>query len=144
MPHKLKKTRKMRGSRTHGYGRVGQHRRPAAKNRRKAGRGKHLWSYVLRHEPDYFGKKGFVSPRSLKREENIINVGELEEIAEKLAVQQKAAKGKKILLDLEKYGYTKLLGAGEVTKPLLVKVSAYSEMAAKKIEEAGGQILQPD
>jgi len=144
MPHKARKTRKMRGSRTHGYGRVGQHRRPSAKNRRKAGRCKHLWSYVLRYEPGYFGKKGFVSPRSLKREENIINVGELEEIAERSLAQQKPAKGGKILLDLEKFGYTKLLGKGEVTKPLLVKISAYSKTAAQKIEKAGGQILQPD
>jgi len=144
MPHKLRKTRKMRGSRTHGYGRVGQHRRSSAKNRRKVGRQKHLWSYVLRYEPDYFGKKGFVSPKSLKREEKVINVGELEEVAEKLAAQQKPTKErKKITLDLEKLGYTKLLGTGEVTKPLLVKVGAYSKIAAKKIEAAGGQILQP-
>lgn len=145
MPHKLRKTRKMRGSRTHGYGRVGQHRRPSAKNRRKAGRGKHLWSYVLRYEPDYFGKKGFISLKSLRREERVVNVGELEGIAEKLAAQKKLARrGRKLLLDLEELGYTKLLGTGEVTKPLLVKVGAYSKMAAKKIEAAGGQILQPD
>lgn len=144
MPHKARKTRKMRGSRTHGYGRVGQHRRPSAKNRRRAGRCKHLWSYVLRYEPDYFGKKGFVSPRSLKREEKVINVGELEEMAEKLLTQGKPTKSGRVLLDLEKFGYTKLLGKGEVTKPLIVKISACSKTAAQKIEEAGGQILQPD
>jgi len=31
MPHKLRKTRKMRGSRTHGYGQVGQHRKSGSR-----------------------------------------------------------------------------------------------------------------
>jgi hypothetical protein len=80
MPHKLRKTRKMRGSRTHGYGRIGQHRDAGSKGQRKVGRHKHLWSYVVTHEPDYFGKKGFTSPQSLKRKENTINIKQLNEL----------------------------------------------------------------
>jgi large subunit ribosomal protein L15 len=44
-------------------------------------------------------------------------------------------------MDLESLGYTKLLGAGKVTKPFVVKVASYSKSAAEKIKEAGGQIL---
>jgi large subunit ribosomal protein L15 len=137
MPQKLRKIRKKRGSRTHGYGRVGQHRGSGSKGYRKAGRHKAGWSYVLRYEPDYFGKKGFTSPRSLKHKENIINVKKLEEIAEQFSTEKKEDK---IVIDLESLGYTKLLGTGKVTKPLVVKVSSCSKSAAEKIKKAGGQI----
>jgi large subunit ribosomal protein L15 len=138
MPHKLRKIRKKRGSRTQGYGRVGQHRKSGSKGYRKAGRHKHGWSYVIRYEPEYFEKKGFTSPKSLRQKENIINVGKLDEIAEKISTSKEKDK---ILIDLEKLGYTKLLGTGKVTKPLIVKVASYSKSAAEKIKEAGGQIL---
>ncbi|MEM3626899.1 MAG: uL15 family ribosomal protein [Candidatus Bathyarchaeia archaeon] len=138
MPHKLRKIRKKRGSRTQGYGRVGQHRKSGSKGLRKAGRHKGGWSYVLRYEPDYFGKKGFVSPKSLKRNINVINVGKLNEVAEKFSYK---SEGGKLFIDLESHGYTKLLGAGKVTKPLIVKVASFSKSAAEKIKEAGGQIL---
>jgi large subunit ribosomal protein L15 len=137
MPHRLRKIRKKRGSRTCGYGRVGQHRKSGSKGYRKAGRHKHGWTYVIKYEPEYFGKKGFTSPKSLRREVKAINVGELEEIAEK---HGKTENGK-ILIDLEGLGYTKLLGSGRVTKPLIVKVAACSKSAAEKIEEAGGKVL---
>lgn len=138
MPHKLRKIRKKRGSRTQGYGRVGQHRKSGSKGMRKAGRHKHLWSYVLRYEPEYFSKKGFVSPKSLKRKEKIINLGKLDQIAEKIALEEKEGK---FLVDLKKLGYTKLLGAGKVTKSLIVKVASCSSSAAEKIKEAGGELV---
>jgi large subunit ribosomal protein L15 len=138
MPHKLRKIRKKRGSRTCGYGRVGQHRKSGSKGYRKAGRHKHGWTYVIRYEPDYFGKKGFTSPKSLKQTVKAINVGELDEMLEKF--QPKEEEGK-IFVDLEKFGVTKLLGAGKVSKPLIVKVASCSKSAAEKIKEAGGQIL---
>jgi large subunit ribosomal protein L15 len=137
MPHKLRKIRKKRGSRTVGYGRVGQHRKSGSKGERKAGRHKHLWSYVLRYEPDYFGKRGFTSPKSLKQKEKVINLGKLDELAKKASEK----KDEKIFVDLESLGYTKLLGTGKVTKPLIVKVASCSKSAAEKIKEAGGQIL---
>jgi large subunit ribosomal protein L15 len=137
MPHKLRKIRKKRGSRTVGYGRVGQHRKSGSKGERKAGRHKHLWSYVLRYEPDYFGKRGFTSPKSLKQKEKVINIRKLDELAKKASKK----KDEKIFIDLESLGYTKLLGTGKVTKPLIVKVASCSKSAAEKIKEAGGQIL---
>lgn len=141
MPHKLRKVRKKRGSRTHGFGQVGQHRK-GSKGGRKAGRHKHGWTYVIKHEPEYFGKRGFTSQKSLSRKINIINVGELDELADRLAVEKKLErKGKKVFLDLDKLGYSKLLGMGKTTKPMLVKVTSYSKAAAEKINEAGGQIL---
>ena len=136
MPHKLRKTRKMRGSRTHGYGRIGQHRDAGSKGQRKVGRHKHLWSYVVTHEPDYFGKHGFTSPQSLKRKENTINIKQLNE----LSTQTASEKGK-TNVNLTSLGYTKLLGTGKITKPLIVSVPSCSKSAEEKIKKAGGQVL---
>lgn len=142
LPHKLRKVRKQRGSRTHGYGQIGQHRK-GSKGGRKAGRHKEGWTYLVRHEPDYFGKKGFTSQKAIGRKTNVINVGELEELAHGLAAEKRLErKGKKAFLDLDKLGYDKLLGMGRIAKPILVKVASHSEAAAKKIEDAGGQILK--
>jgi len=138
MPHKLRKIRKKRGSRTQGYGRVGQHRKSGSQGMRKAGRHKHLWSYVIKYDPDYFGKKRFTSPKSLRQKENVINVKELDEIAEKVSIKKEEDK---FFVDLKSLGYTKLLGTGKVTKSLIVKVASCSKSAAEKIEKAGGQIL---
>ena len=143
MPHKLRKTRKKRGSRTHGYGQIGQHRSSGCKGRRKSGYDKHGWTYVIKYEPDYFGSKGFTCPRSLGRKNNVINVGELEDLANRLAAEERLEKkGKRDFLDLHKLGYNKLLARGKITKSILVKIPSYSGAAAKKIEEAGGQILK--
>jgi len=138
MPQRLRKIRKKRGSRTHGYGRVGQHRCHGSKGYRKAGRHKAGWSYVLRYEPDYFSKKGFTSPKSLKQKVNVMNVGKLDEIASKFSTEKEEGK---FFINLESLGYTKLLGTGKVTKPLIVKVPSCSNSAAEKIKGAGGQIL---
>lgn len=139
MPHKLRKIRKQRGSRTHGWGRVGQHRAGGSRGGHgKAGFHKHKWSYVIKYEPDYFGKKGFTSPKSVRRKVNVINVGVLDEMAEKLSTRKEKDK---FFIDLESLGYTKLLGTGNVTKPLIVKVPSCSGSATEKIKDAGGQIL---
>jgi large subunit ribosomal protein L15 len=141
-PHKLRKNRKRRGYRTVGWGQVAQHRKHSQKGGRKVGRHKHLFSYVNRYEPDYFGNKGFTSPKALKQHINVINVGNLDEIMNKLeAAKTMETKDDKPFLDLEKHGYQKLLANGKITKPIIVKVASHSENAAKKIEAAGGQIL---
>jgi len=138
MPHKLRKTRKKRGSRTQGWGRVGQHRCTGSKGRRKPGRHKALWSYIIKYDPEYYGKRGFTCPKSLKQEVNVINVGSLELISEKFPVEEGKEKS---VMDLESLGYTKLLGAGKITKPLVVKVASCSKTASEKIKKAGGQVL---
>jgi large subunit ribosomal protein L15 len=132
MPHKLRKTRKTRGSRTCGYGRIGQHRDAGSKGHRKVGRHKHLWSYVTTYEPDYFGKKGFTSPQSLKRHEKTLNLQKLDELSSTLPTAK---------VDLTSLGYTKLLGTGKITKPLTVTVATCSKTAAEKIKQAGGAVL---
>jgi len=138
---KLRKIRKKRGSRTQGYGRVGQHRGGGQRGGHgKAGLHKHKWSYTLKHEPDYFKKDRFKSPTG-RKEDNIVNLKELEEIASKLTPRRKK-RNVKVLIDLEEMGYDKLLGEGKITIPVSVKVPSVSETALRKIEEAGGEVLK--
>jgi large subunit ribosomal protein L15 len=142
MPHKLRKIRKKRGSRTVGYGTIGQHRAGGQRGGHgKAGRHKHLWSYVLRHEPDYFEKKGFHPPSQPAA--RTVNVGELDEDVSRLLAEGKASEeAGGIHIDLKALGYDKLLGSGRVTHPFIVSVDSYSKSAVRKISQAEGKILQ--
>ena len=127
-----------------GWGQVGQHRKHGEKGGRKVGRHKHLWSYVIRYEPNYFGKRGFKTPQSIRGKPNAINISQLDQLTDKLTQQKQLTKtkaGKTPIIDLTALGYQKLLATGKLTKPITVKVNSYSESAAKKIQEAGGQIL---
>jgi len=143
VPQKKRKVRKMRGSRTHGYGQIGQHRKAGGRGGKgEAGYHKHFWTYTVTKEPNHFGKHGFVSPT--RRPINAINVGELNERIESLLAKNQATKTKEgIAIDLTQLGYDKLLGKGKVTHPLIVRVESSSKSAAEKIEKAGGQIQKP-
>jgi large subunit ribosomal protein L15 len=132
MPHKLRKIRKFRGTRTIGYGRIGQHRDSGSKGNRKVGRHKHLWSKVVTSCPNYFGKHGFHSPQSKNRIESTINLQKLDQLVT----------GKEI--NLTELGYTKLLGTGKITKALTIQVAAASKSAQTKVEEAGGKLILPE
>ncbi len=131
MPHKLRKIRKFRGTRTQGYGRIGQHRDSGSKGNRKVGRHKHLWSKVVTSEPNYFGKHGFHSPQAIHKIESTINLLKVDQLAT----------GKTI--NLTEMGYTKLLGTGKLTKALTIQVNEASKSAQAKVEEAGGKLILP-
>jgi large subunit ribosomal protein L15 len=144
LPHKDRKVRKQRGSRTHGWGQIGQHRsRGGRGGTGKAGLDKHKWTYVVKHDPNYWIKKGFISTKTLGKKVNVINIGKLDDLAAKLESAKKLEKkDKKAFLDLESLGFDKLLGTGKVATPMVVKVASYSEAASRKLEEAGGEILK--
>ena len=129
MPHKLRKIRKFRGSRTQGYGRIGQHRDSGSKGNRKVGRHKHLWSKVVTQNPNYFGKHGFHSPQAKNRIESPINLLKLDQLATGAEI------------NLTELGYTKLLGTGKITKKLTITIAAASKSAQTKVEAAGGKLI---
>lgn len=145
MPHDKRKVRKMRGSRTHGYGQVGQHRSGGQQGGKgKAGLSKHKWSLTIKllQSTNAWppGKHGFNRP--MKSTIKTINVGMLDEQIEKMLTNKQVIKTKKgITINLTKLGYDKLLGVGKVTHPLIVTVDSSSKSAARKIVEARGQVL---
>jgi len=140
---KEKKSRKLRGSRYMGYG-VAQHRGSGQRGGfGKAGLHKHKWSYILKYDRDYFGKHGFKTPKSVKEEDVPINLLELEALVEKMCKEGvKMEEEGKIIIDVTKFGYNKVLGKGKITKPIIVKAKKFTEKAIEKIKNAGGEIIK--
>jgi len=107
----------------------------------KAGIHKHR---LIPFAPKFAGRTGFKPPSSLRKEPKTINVGELDELTRNLTANKKLTQEKgRTTVNLVELGYSKLLGGGKVTQPLIVKVPSFSESAAKKIKEAGGEITKP-
>ncbi len=138
-----KKSRYMRGSRTHGYGSIGQHRKSGSKGGRgAAGFHKHMWSWVVKYYPDWFGKHGFTRPVTLTTEVRSINVGELNEIVKELELRDELKReDDKYVIDLTTFGINKLLGRGRIEKKVKVIVYSASEKAINKIKEVGGEVV---
>ncbi|MHA2280589.1 MAG: uL15m family ribosomal protein [Promethearchaeota archaeon] len=147
-----RKVRKMRGRRTHGYGKVGQHR----KTGQRAGRGKTTqWkkskkSYYLKQkelgfpDPDWdLGKKGFKRPQDINRiyQINTLNVKDLDLKIDNLVLDNKATKsGNTYNINLSDLNIQKLLGNGKITKVINISVKKASKKAVEKIEAAGGKL----
>jgi len=147
-----KKVRKMRGRRTHGYGRVGQHR----KTGQRAGRGKTTqWkkskkSYYLKQkelgfpDPDWnIGKKGFKRPQDITRiyHVNTINIKDLDQKIDNFVLNNKAKKsGNSYSINLNEINIQKVLGRGKINKIINITVNRASQKAIEKIEDAGGKI----
>lgn len=131
----------MRGSRTHGYGQIGGHRSKGQRGGRgKTGGHKHHWVRTLKYQPNYFGKHGFTRYERIVTKHQTINVGQIDQNAEKLSTEKRE---KMLVIDLHKHGYTKVLGAGKITTPIIVKAETFSEKAKQKIEKAGGKTITP-
>jgi len=141
--HKTRKHRKFRGHRAQGYGSHKKHRGGGSRGGRgKAGMHKHKWTYVVKYEPNHFGKYGFKRPQgSFVRMEGV-NVRQLDEQAERLLQEKLATKeGEQIRIDVAKLGYDKILGGGQLRNKLIIEAKSFSEEAKRKIEEAGGQAI---
>lgn len=129
MPHRKRKTRKLRGSRTMGWGRVGQHRKSGSRGGfGKAGLHKHKWFYTLKYDPNHFGKHGFKSRFQRKK---AINISQLNELIDKYGSS----------INLDDLGYDKLLAKGVINRAVKVYVREASDRAIKKIEEVGGEVI---
>lgn len=130
--NRRKKNSRQRGSWTHGWGEKKKHRGAGHRGGRgNAGSGKRgdatkpsIW------KAKYFGKKGF-NPHSIKCKS--INISELD----KLIIEKQI---KEEIIDLNKYGYDKLLGVGHTKNKLQIVVGKASQKAVEKIKAAGGEV----
>ena len=130
MPTRLRKGRRYRGTRTHGYGQVGQHRHSGKQGGHgNAGLHKHKWSWLVINDPDHFGRDPF-RPPGYPKPARWLNVGQLDAIAE----------GKNSV-DLSSMGVEKLLGSGTVAGIYEVRVGSFTKRAQAKIEAAGGKVV---
>ena len=123
------KTKKFRGSMTHGRGKKGGRGAGLRGGKGNAGLLKHRYMYMTKNMPDHFGRHGFKRHSASSVRDTTINVGQLEE----------KYPGKKDI-NLTKEGFDKLLGAGKINSSLKIKVSAASQKAIDKIAEKGGEV----
>ena len=143
---KSKKIHKMRGRRAAGYGFSAGHRASGQRGGvGMAGSKKHHYIKIMQENPRYFGKHGFKKPQHMIEETVVINVGELDEGADRLVERGIATmKGKRYQIDLAKLGIDKVLGSGKVTKKMdLTGVKDISERAREKITGIGGTLDLP-
>ncbi len=135
------RTRKFRGSRTHGRGK--KHGRGAGGRggTGNAGLHKHKFKWMIKYDPDHFGHHGFVRHAQGTEREAAIN---LEAVLDRLPVFEEkgyAVRGDSfIVVDLEKAGFDRLLGKGRVTIALKVRVPYASEAAVARVVAAGGSV----
>jgi len=129
VPTRVRKARRYRGMRTHGYGQINQHRHSGQQGGHgQAGLHKHKWSWMVKFDPDHFGRDPF-RPPGHERPSTWVNVGDLDTIAS----------GRNVL-DLNSMGVEKLLGSGSVLGSYQVKVASFTKKAQAKIEAAGGKV----
>lgn len=110
-----KKKKKQRGKRTFGRGNTKKGRGKGTKKRNTSAKRKNK------------AKKGFTSH---KKEEKGINLRDLKKYEEDGEI------------DVTKHGYDKVLGSGEINKPLTIKAKNFSKSAKNKIEEANGEAIE--
>ncbi|MEN3058839.1 MAG: uL15 family ribosomal protein, partial [Candidatus Methanosuratincola petrocarbonis] len=134
-----RKVRRQRGSRLYGWGTIGQHRKSGMRGGfGNAGMHKHKWSWTVKYGKDHYGKDGFVRPAAVLEEVSAINVGSLQSLVEGKVVE-KDEKGRAVI-DLSSLGYDKLLGGGKIDFPVVVKAGKFTELAKKKVADAGGEV----
>ncbi|GJP76924.1 hypothetical protein CLOP_g40008, partial [Closterium sp. NIES-67] len=136
----LRKNRKKRGHVSAGHGRIGKHRKHPG-GRGNAGGMHHHRIMMDKYHPGYFGKVGM---RYFHKSQNKfhcphINLNELWSLVPAEIKEQASGAGSAPVIDVTKFGFFKVLGAGELpSQPLIVKAKLFSKLAERRIKEAGG------
>lgn len=140
MATRLRKTRKFRGSRNHGWGQVGQHRASGHKGGLGiAGQMKHHFSSMLQNDPDHFGHESTHPPHPIITKK-WASVRDLDDLFAKFGKKE----GEKKVIDLIAGGFDKLLGGGKITNAYTVKIDRFTASAEEKVKQAGGEVLKPN
>ncbi|GKS60811.1 MAG: uL15 family ribosomal protein [Candidatus Nitrosocosmicus sp.] len=140
MATRLRKSRKQRGSRYCGWGQIGQHRASGSRGGvGGAGKHKHFFIRTIKEEPNHFGHEQFhaLRPSDVQKWVNIKELNELVKFSE-------TDKDGKVVLDLDKLGIGKVLGAGILNSAFTIKVRKISDSARNKIISAGGEVIVLD
>ncbi|RME31744.1 50S ribosomal protein L15 [Candidatus Woesearchaeota archaeon] len=137
-----KKNTRQRGTQTHGWGSMKKHRGAGHRGGRgAAGSGKRGDAKKPRYwkDAERYGKHGFAS--GTKRPLVTMNIGHLASILGRLEEEGLAQKeGATLTVDLSRLGVERLLAAGSIHTPLVLKVASATKRAVQKVEAAGGTV----
>lgn len=137
------RTKKLRGNRTHGRGKKAGRGKGKRGGSGQAGLHKHKFKWMVKYDPDHFGRRGFKRPKALQARRSVMNLGEVEGDLESLveAGHAKEMKGGGYEVDLMAAGVDKLLGGGNIKQSLRVIVPVATPKAVEKIKGAGGEVV---
>jgi large subunit ribosomal protein L15 len=140
----VRKTDKFRGSRTHGRGKKAGRGHGKRGGRGNAGLHKHKYIWMLKYDPDHFGRHGFKRPQCIVQSKFTINVSDVERYLSKWVAGGMAKENKGTFeIDLTAMDFDKLLGNGRVTRKLRLTVAEASASAIEKVKKAGGEVVLP-
>lgn len=118
---------------THGRGKKAGRGAGLKGGKGNAGGLKHRFVWMMKKDPNHFGRHGFKRHASISNKPSVINVGVLEEKFPDTSE-----------INLTEQGFGKLLGGGTVTTGLTITVSEASSKAVEKIEAQGGKVIIED
>lgn len=137
-----KRNLKLRGTRTVGKGIKNRHGGKGKGSRGGKGNAwcKHLWVKTLVESGKHYGRNGFYNPT--RDESKVVNVGVLCTYCDRMIVdkQKMEMEGNAVKVNLSELGFDKVLGFGNVNRPLVI-IGQASKSAIKKIEKAGGKVV---
>ena len=137
------RTKKLRGSRTHGRGKKAGRGAGIQGGHGNAGIDKQGKIGMLKYDRNHYGRYGFKRPQCMVEANRTLNVGELCESLERYVSMGFATKeGDAYNVDLTAAGIDKLLGNGNIVSKVNVTVAEISDKARSKIEAVGGSIVE--
>ena len=137
------RTKKFRGSRTHGRGKKSGRGAGIIGGHGNAGIGKTGKIWMLTNDRDHYGRHGFKRPQCMVKANSTINVSDLKKSMDRFVAEGFAKKdGEKYTINLTDAGIDKLLGSGNIDIAVDVTVAEVSAKAKEKIEAAGGSIAE--
>lgn len=143
MPAGRTKCRKLRGHVSHGYGRVGKHRKHSG-GRGKCGGLKHRRSWFMKYQPDHFGKFGV---RAMHYQKSRywwpeIDLERVWRFVPKDEVPKYLEGDVAPVIDLVEFGYAKVTGSKlPIDRPVVLKAKSFSKEAEEAVVKAGGLCL---
>ena len=137
------RTKKLRGSRTHGRGKKAGRGAGIIGGHGNAGLGKHERLRMLKYDREHFGRRGFKRPQCVVSANRIINIKEmLEQLDNYVSLGFAKSEGGSYNIDLTEAGVDKLLGTGDINIAVNVTVSQISAQAREKIVASGGSVTE--
>jgi large subunit ribosomal protein L15 len=142
---KKSKTKKMRGSNSHGWGHKKKHRGSGHRGGvGMAGTGDRADTkkptILTKFGKSYFGKKGFTS--ILKKKNNVLSLSYIENNFDNMVERGEIVKeGDKYVFDASLLKVDKILGKGNFTKKLTIITKEISESAKQRVLDVGGEVI---
>lgn len=146
MVDKAKKSRKLRGKVSHGYGRTNKHRKHSG-GRGKCGGLKFMKTWFMRYHPDYFGKRGMTFYHIKKNAEYAkqISASKIWSLIPESQRNELVNSDKVPVINVRNFGYHVVVG-GELSlkRPIVLKARYVTTAAVEEVEKYGGKVILCD